>query len=90
VPSYFFLVIYENSVASSSLKLAGILRFVRFAPLPTKEVAVTTPTTLIPEELMVTAVPTIADVVTFRVPVVIAVLTIFAVFAIPVRFAPDP
>ena len=68
----------------------GILSPVSPEPLPTKEVAVTIPTTLIPEELMVTAVPTIADVVTFRVHVVIAVLTIFAVFAIPVRFAPDP
>ena len=46
MPSYFFLVIYENNATSSSLKLAGILRFVRLAPEPTKDVAVTTPDTL--------------------------------------------
>ena len=48
MPFYFFLVIYENSAVSSSLKLAGILRFVRFAPEPTKEVAVTTPDAFTP------------------------------------------
>ena len=48
MPSYFFLVIYENNATSSSLKLAGILRFVRFAPLPTKDVAVTTPEAFTP------------------------------------------
>ena len=54
MPSYFFLVIYENNATSSSLKLAGILRFVRFAPLPTKDVAVTTPDTL---RLVAVAIP---------------------------------
>ena len=34
---------------------------VRFVPSPTNDVAVTTPVATTPDELMVTAVPTIAD-----------------------------
>jgi hypothetical protein len=37
----------------------GILSPVSPEPLPTKDVAVTTPTTLIPDEFAVTAVPTL-------------------------------
>ena len=41
------------------MKLAGILRFVRFAPLPTKEVAVMIPAAaLIPDVFIVTPEPT--------------------------------
>jgi hypothetical protein len=57
VPSYFFLVIYENSEASRQSDVAGILRFVRFAPDPTKDVAVTIPEELIlPETIFPTVI----------------------------------
>jgi hypothetical protein len=94
VPSYFFLVIYENNATSSSLKLAvtvivivdaepvavavaptklilvipvptddpallistPLITPVRFAPLPTKDVAVTTPDAL---RLVAAIVPTV-------------------------------
>jgi hypothetical protein len=78
VPSYFFLVIYENNATSSSLKLAGILRFVRFAPLPTKLVAVTTPEAFTP----VTVILGVPE----RPKEVVAKDT----DEIPVRFAPEP
>jgi len=61
VPSYFFLVIYPNSILSKSLYPAGSP--VRFDPDPENEVAVMTPTAVTPEELIVTAVPTIVEVI---------------------------
>jgi hypothetical protein len=60
------------------LKLEGILRFVRFAPLPTKDVAVTTPEAFTP----VTVILGVPE----RPKEVVAKDT----DEIPVRFAPEP
>jgi len=85
----------NDAVISLESPLAG--RLVKFAPEPSKDVAVTIPITFIPSPLAVTAVPTVIRLVAVIIPVelifakVEAVLVIIlSVDATPVRPSPDP
>ena len=58
-PTKLILVIPVPTDVPAFLISTPLITPVRFAPDPTNEVAVTTPTTVIPDEFTVTAVPTL-------------------------------